>query len=296
MPKRRFLGVYHRTFFFDIAYCTPGFRCIIVGIDSTVTMVIALDQFSRNFDQQQQSLPFSASQSPHHAWAAYQFQWISRCEYIANAIEASTGFSFDVGTVPGHLSDLYQMLRETIQEAENQNNLVMRLLAQLQVVDGHRRHDCLYRFLDTEAVWHNFGCDMQGFEVLIRSCSVGFRRAIKTVRVQIPPSVMDVSRYLRPLMCSRGVELRLLQVGFSSGFIRSQAKYKGKRWLEEMGIFLDEVADGEIDVVLEINSVRRSKGFNETGQAYPTALLKRRGWRARISGGHKWEASTKAKR
>ena len=186
------------------------------------------------------------------------------------------------------------MLRETIQESWIWYGLVMRLLAELRAVDGHRRHDILYRFLDTEAVWHDFAGGMQGFEVLMKSCSVGFRRAIKSVRIEIPPSVVDVSRYLSPLMCgSRGVELRLLRIGFDccSWFTMQDKykKYKEKRWLEEMELFLDQVANGEIDVVLEVNN----KNFRSTVQVYPTVLLRRRGWRAVKSIGYKWEASTK---
>ena len=277
--------------------------------------MIALDQLPPHLEQYP-SYDLTAQQHPnhplveqrlrHYALAVCPHRYRSRCAFIANAIQISTGFSLDIATVARHLDELGKVLRETIQEAWIWNHLAMRLLAELMAVDGHRRHDILYRFLDTEAVGHDFAGGMQGFKVLMDIYSVGFRRAIKSVRIEIPPSVVDVSRYLHPLMCgSRGVELRLLRVGFDSRtWISLQdkyRKYKEKRWLEEMELFLDEVANGEIDVVLEIDPAKKigrwmvNKEYNRTVPAYPTALLKRRGWSRLKSGGHKWEASMKAR-
>lgn len=253
----------------------------------TLIMLSALDKSS---PQRLQIL----HQHDLHAVAAYPFQWKHKCELIANAIEASTGHIIHIWMVSQHLSDLSEVLREIVQVAEDEldNNVVMGLLAQLRTVDGYARDDFLYRFLDIEAVWHNNGNDMRGLEVLLDSCSIGFKHANKSVRIQIPPSVVDISRYLRRLTCGSGIELQFLQIGFDDcRWTSSRDKYRGKRWREEMESFLDEIGEGKIDVVLEIYSVKN----NSRGMVYPTVLLKRRGWKALKFRGHKWEASKEAR-
>ena len=106
-----------------------------------------------------------------------------------------------------------------------------------------------------------FRQDMRGLGVLIHNCSIGFRSAIKRVRMVMSPNYKSMSRYLRDNKNSPygdSMEPILRELGFVVNWAPAIKQWTKKNFdPNQQELFLEKEEDGEAKFVMEIRGKSR---------------------------------------